>query len=232
MQAVESLLPQVDRLCLCLNGYDRVPEALADHAKVEALIPETDLKDAGKFAFAAGADDIVFTADDDIIYPPDYVARTLRGFDEVDPAGDVLGYLGNAWILKKKTGRHGWRNYMFHKAVAEIFKVDILGTGTACQLGRNLPALGDMVSAAGFVDLRHARLHGQAGRRLWVLPREDEYLRRNMPEELAETSLFETVNRARNSSMMDELGLLLAERGPWSGLKLATVARREAGDAG
>lgn len=230
MAAIDSLLPQVDRLCLCLNGHGAVPPALAGHDRIEVLIPPADLKDAGKFAFPVADDDVVFTVDDDIIYPPDYVARTLRGFDDVDPGRNVLGYMGNAWVSKPGSGNHGWRNYMFHKAAGQIFKVDVLGTGTACQLGRNLPALADIVTAAGFVDLRHARLHGRAGRRMWVLPRGDDYLRRNLPEDLAGTSLFQTVNRARNPAMMDELARVLAERSAHSGQKLAVVTRHDSGE--
>lgn len=220
MQTVDTILPQVDRLFICLNLYAEVPAALRDDPKIEAMIPAEDLKDAGKFAFPPDPDDMVFTIDDDILYPPDYVARTLRAFDRLDPAGDVVGYLGNAWVTKPQQQRQGWRNFMFHKAAPQIFKVDVIGSGTACQLGRNLPTLDQIAPAAGFVDLRHARLHTRAGRRMWILPREAGYLRNNLPDELLPSSLFERVNRPRNRDMLRENMLLLRERSPHSGLKL------------
>ncbi|MBU3030934.1 hypothetical protein [Paracoccus marinaquae] len=229
MQTVATILPQVDRLCICLNQYARIPDALRDDPRIEAMIPADDLLDAGKFAFTPGDDDMVFTIDDDILYPSDYVAHTLQAFDDLDPARDVAGYLGHAWVMKPKKGRPGWRNYMIQKRVPQIFKVDVLGTGTACQLGRNLPRLKDISTAAGFVDLRHARLHGRAGRSLWVLPRGDDYLRPNLPDELAGTSLFETVNRQLRPDMMREQKLLMQERSPHSGLKLDLVRKREGG---
>lgn len=227
MQTVATILPQVDRLCICLNGYDAPPPELADDARIEWLIPDRDLKDAGKFAFPPAPDDMVFTIDDDILYPPDYVARTLAMFDILDPGRDVAGYLGHAWVAKPGAGRHGWRNYMFPKALAHVFKVDVLGTGTACQLGRNLPEPDRIAPAAGFVDLRHARLHVQAGRDLWVLPRPEEYLRDNLPEAMAESSLFRSVNRRRPAEMQRELAALMAGRSPGSGQRLEKIRRPE-----
>lgn len=228
MQTVQTILPQVDRLCLCLNQYQAIPPELADHGKIEAMIPDRDLKDAGKFAFPPGADDLVFTIDDDILYPPDYVARTLSAFDQLDPAANVLGFQGNAWMFKKQVNDWQWRNFLFHKPARHITKVDILGTGTACQLGRNFPTLEDMVSAAGFVDLRHALLHARAGRSLWILPRETDEIASNMRDDLRQTALFQSVHRARPPEMLREHRLMMQARAPHSGLKLEQVLKRRA----
>ena len=225
MRTVESILPQVDLLCVCLNGYDRVPAELADHDKIRASIPEMDLKDAGKFAFPVAPDDIVFTIDDDILYPPDYVAETVRVFDRLDPSANVLGHLGNAWVVKRATGRHGWRTYRFNRQVPQITKVDVVGTGTACQIGRLLPPLDAMVTSAGFVDLRHARLHHNAGHSLWVVPHADDAIRSTMSDALRESSLFNTHTRSRHPDMLAELGLLMRTFTPFSGMKLETVLR-------
>lgn len=224
MQTVASILPQVDRLRICLNGCPEVPPALRDHPKIEVLLPDRDLKDAGKFAFRVAPDDLVFTIDDDIIYPPDYVRHTIAMLERLDPDRDIVGYMGNAWV-DKPDGRKGWRNYMFHKRLAHIFKADILGTGTACQTGRNLPDLDQIAPAAGFVDLRHARWHAGAGRRMWVLPRPEGWLVNNLPPDMWQDSLFTTVNRAGHPAMRAELALVIAERLPGSGMRLEKLAR-------
>lgn len=75
MQAVTAILPQVDQLFICLNQHDAVPPQLGDHDRITTLIPDRDLKDAGKFAFLPGDDDIVFTVDDDILYRHCCVSR-------------------------------------------------------------------------------------------------------------------------------------------------------------
>lgn len=77
---VMSLLPQVDELCVYLNGYEEVPEYLQAHDRVRVLRSqeEGDHGDAGKFFW--GGDPTPgyrFLCDDDIVYPIDYVHRLI-----------------------------------------------------------------------------------------------------------------------------------------------------------
>jgi len=225
-RTLASILPQVDRLFLCLNQHDAVPAAIAADDRITAIIPDRDLKDAGKFAFVPDDDDIVFTIDDDILYPPDYVARTVAAFDLLPGEDHVLGYLGNAWMAKGREGLTGWKTFMYHKRAPHVVKVDVLGTGTACMRGRHLPRLDEIADAAGFVDLRHARLHTQAGRRMWSLPRAEDWMQSLMTEDLKATALFTTVALARDAAMTQEMHRMLAERGPHSGLQLAQLRNR------
>lgn len=212
MRTIASILPQVDRLCVCLNQHQRVPEALADDPRIEVLIPDRDLKDAGKFAFPAAPDDVVFTIDDDILYPPDYVARTLSFFDKVDPGHHVLGHLGHLFQRDPRTGQWGWKNWMFQKRAGRMIKVDLVGTGTSCQLGRNLPPLEAIEDAAGFVDLRHARLHHEAGRWLWLVPHERDWMISTMTPDLDASSLFRTVNARKGEAVLAENRAMLLSR--------------------
>ncbi len=217
MQTVQSILPQVDRLFICLNDYDHVPEELAQEPKIEAMIPDRDLKDAGKFAFVPEPDDLVFTIDDDILYPPDYVSKTLAMFKRLDPQHHVLGHLGHAWLAKTPGGPMGWQNWLFRKKMGNLRKVDLVGTGTACQLGKNFPRLDQIESAAGFVDLRHARLHAEAGRWLWMLPHPAEWMVSTMTPDLKSTSLLYTVNKAAARPLRHEVFAVIGGRTPHSG---------------
>lgn len=226
MRAVGSILPQVDRLCLCLNGYDAVPEALRGDPRIEVLIPDRDLKDAGKFAFAAAPDDWVFTVDDDILYPADYVSATLADAGRLDPEQTVMGHLGHVWVAQGQGGRPGWRNVLFRKRSPHLLKVDVLGTGTTCQLGRNLPRLDQIEDAAGFVDLRHARLHAKAGRWLWVLPHPADWMQSLMTPELQASSLLRSVNNRRAPPMMAELRAVIASRSPHSGARYRQLVQQ------
>lgn len=75
---VASLLPQVDRLGVYLNGWDEVPPFLKHEKIVVARSQDNgDMGDAGKFFWVDGHEGVYFTCDDDIRYPSDYVARTL-----------------------------------------------------------------------------------------------------------------------------------------------------------
>ncbi len=92
-RAVDSILPQVDRLYAYLNGYEAVPSCLLRDKVAHAITSE----EAGwrgtecRFffvdpkAYAAGMrppqDAIHFPVDDDIEYPPDYVEKMLAAMD-------------------------------------------------------------------------------------------------------------------------------------------------------
>jgi hypothetical protein len=225
MQAVQSLAPQFDRVCVCLNEYDSIPPELAAFDNVEAMIPDKNLKDAGKFAFTPSHYDTVFTCDDDIIYPATYVARTLDHLVALGDDAAAIGYHAHAFVFKKQKGQYGWRNYMFHRRVANTFKIDVMGTGTACFRGAYAPSLDDCITAAGYVDLRFSRLMTKHGMAMWTIPREDDYLINNMPEVLDASSLFRSVNRRNRPDMQRETHWLLSERSKGSGEKYEKLKR-------
>lgn len=78
--AINSILPQVDRLWLCLDGFKTVP-SFAIHPKIhyEFGHDHGELKAEGKFlGLALDRHAEVFVAvDDDILYPRNYVKRLL-----------------------------------------------------------------------------------------------------------------------------------------------------------
>lgn len=79
---VASLLPQVDKLNVYLNGYAQTPSFL-DHPKIEVARSQDhgDRGDAGKFFWSDQIQGYVLTCDDDILYPPDYVSQLVEGIE-------------------------------------------------------------------------------------------------------------------------------------------------------
>lgn len=93
-QVVASLLPQVDRLNVYLNGWDRVPEFLNDPKIVVARSQDHgDRGDAGKFFWADDIQGYHYTCDDDLLYPPAYVA-VLKAAIERTLRKAAVGFLG------------------------------------------------------------------------------------------------------------------------------------------
>lgn len=78
-KTVASLLPQVDRLNVYLNGYASVPSFL-ENPKISVARSQDhgDLGDAGKFYWCEQAVGLQITCDDDIVYPSDYVEVMTR----------------------------------------------------------------------------------------------------------------------------------------------------------
>ncbi len=197
-RVTDAILPQVDRLFVVLNGYDSVPGFLARDPKVMAIIPDRDVKDAGKFWFPPAPEDIVFTIDDDIAYPPDYVARSLALIGPMGFDGRAYGYQGNAFAPREGDGRPTWHNFLFHQPVGDVRGATILGTGTLVARGDAIPPLAEVEPLAGSVDYALGSWLHRRGIRPWVLPRAGNWLRNALPQNLRKTSLFATVHRARN----------------------------------
>lgn len=81
-KTVESLLPQVDQLNVMLNGHKQAPKYLY-RPKVTYYYLDNTLGDAAKFYGLKNVDGYIFTCDDDMVYPPDYVetmTKTLKKY--------------------------------------------------------------------------------------------------------------------------------------------------------
>jgi len=87
LNAVAELLPQCDRLCICLNGYDEVPPELPKSKKIITVLAnaKTGIRDLGcnnKMYWAGDFDGYYATVDDDIDYPPNYIASLKAKVDK------------------------------------------------------------------------------------------------------------------------------------------------------
>lgn len=129
--AVESLIEQVDRVCVYLNDVQTVPSWL-QHPNIRVVLSRDaagDLKANGSHYFSEGLSGYCFTFDDDIAYPPDYVSTMIRKIEAykrraiVCVHGGVLRYPITSYYLS----RH---SLTFNKRLREDVRVDIGSSGT------------------------------------------------------------------------------------------------------
>lgn len=194
-RVVEAILPQVDHLFVVLNEYDAVPRYLAKEPRVTAVIPDRDVKDAGKFWFAPDPDDLVFLIDDDIGYPQDYVASTLARVEGLDLGRHVFGYFALFLIHDIASGRRYWDVRRFTEQHEVVTGATCLGTGTLFARGDCIAPLEAVEDSAGFVDYGYGHWLNSNGILPWALPRAENWLTNDLPKNIWNTSLFKTVNR-------------------------------------
>jgi hypothetical protein len=140
-KTVDSLLPQVDIVRIYFNECSP-PEWATQNNKIHCHTSPVNLTDNGKFYFLnhASKDEIYFTADDDIIYPPDYVTTTLKWLERcpiVSYHGKRINTTGN-YLASYYYGGH----YVFDfKATTQKSEyVHIPGTGVmAIDLAKYTP---------------------------------------------------------------------------------------------
>lgn len=85
LQCIERLMPQCDNFYLWLNEYKEIPEELKkyDQNKLHITLGDVNLKENGRYIFLNKPElqeDYCFICDDDIVWPEDYVKRTLECF--------------------------------------------------------------------------------------------------------------------------------------------------------
>lgn len=191
-RVLDCIAPQVDRVSVVFNEMTALPDLLADYLNVEGIIPHKDLKDTGKFLPQAAPDDWVFTIDDDILYPPDYVKRSITALESTKLVRVVGGYHGSIYtkprylrsrIIRRLLNRdpnyivNRRRIYGFSAELDQSLCVDQLGTGTVFMRGRDVPPFDVMQNAPQFVDVMAAHYWFQQGIQPICLAREKDWMR-------------------------------------------------------
>ena len=124
---VNSIVGQVDHLFVALNKYTEVPSFLLGNDKIFYKLLDNSLGDAAKFYDIEYKDGYVFTCDDDLIYPPDYVSYMKS---KVDEHKGVVSLLGKVYPRPVTSFRKGYSEiYRCLGTVSGDHAVDIVGTG-------------------------------------------------------------------------------------------------------
>jgi len=124
-------LEQVDIIEVYLNNYDNVP-AFLQHENVHIFTSQEfgDRGDIGKFYQIEKASGYIFTLDDDLIYPTDYVTKLV---DKIDIYNRSAFICAHANILPKRKISSYYKDKQgihFAKQLAKDTPADIPGTGT------------------------------------------------------------------------------------------------------
>jgi len=128
LQVVDSLLPQVDRLNIYLNEWDRVPDFL-NQPKINAVMSQNevgDIGDKGKFFWCEQIQGFHLTVDDDILYPCDYVEKILYDLSRYPKA--VVSYHGSILNYPVFNKRNSKLTHFSRDASKDI-AVALIGTG-------------------------------------------------------------------------------------------------------
>lgn len=129
-RTINSLLPQVENIGVYLNGWKKIPDFLNNKKIVIAGFEEEDLGDIGKFYWVDSHDGIYFSCDDDLIYPANYVSRTLAKLKE-ENYRVAVGWHGSLLHepFEKYYDKNSRRVFSFAAYRPWDTPVHILGTG-------------------------------------------------------------------------------------------------------
>ena len=103
VHAVYELLPQCDRLCICFNGYDVIPDNLPKSDKIITVLAndKNGIRDLGcdnKMYWLGDFPGYYATVDDDIDYPRDYIYQLKHKVDQYNKL-TICSYHGHVYSL-------------------------------------------------------------------------------------------------------------------------------------
>jgi glycosyltransferase involved in cell wall biosynthesis len=183
-QVLTALAPQVDRIHLYLDRYPEAPTFLEPWgSKLQVVLSQQQpgLRDNGKFLPLAQLGQSpcwLFTADDDIAYPPDYVAALLKRLEYYGRQA-VLGVHG-VLLPEHAEGyfsAHYRKVHLFSQGLEADALVNVLGTGTMACHSSVLQGLSlDHFQQPGMADLYLASWCHQRQIPLIAIARHDGWL--------------------------------------------------------
>jgi glycosyltransferase involved in cell wall biosynthesis len=129
-KTIESLLPQTRKIGVYLNNWDYIPDFLTNNKILISGFNEPDIGDIGKFHWVDDHDGIYFSCDDDLIYPADYVKRTVEKLRQYAFKAAV-GWHGSLLLepFNSYYEKNSRRVFMFSAHRPRDTPVHILGTG-------------------------------------------------------------------------------------------------------
>lgn len=212
-QAVMSVLPQVDKLIICLNEYKTIPAWLTGEKRIESIIPKRDLKDLGKFITVDHDYSYCVYFDDDILYPPDYVETIITGLNN-SATSSVVSFHGSIYSppvfsfnpkklkaylgFRLKLSNPEWyrRVYPFHQKLETKKWVEQVGTGVLALRKEHEPPLKYMENSIKFVDVRFSKWCFENKIKMVCLERPANWIREQSVTESIASSF--TPNAPRN----------------------------------
>jgi hypothetical protein len=174
-RTVRSLRNQVNDLRVSLNDYDHVPKFLN---KKECIILDNSLGDAGKFYFADQFKGYIFTCDDDLIYPSDYVRFMIAG---IKRHNCVCTLHGRNYIGPITGFQQGFNGYPCLGEVTKDTQVNVGGDGVMAYHTDLINFTYNDFKSKNMSQLWVAKKCKEQGMRIMVLAHKADYLKYQMP---------------------------------------------------
>lgn len=220
-RTVASLLPQVDKLCVALNGHGQAPDFLSRlsrhgvdaDSKIRWCMVANEWGDAAKFLWADLAPGYYLSCDDDIIYPPNYVREMIAGVERYQRRAAVA-VLGRT--LKAKVKSY-YADYELRTKVRAGLDKDtpmhVLGTGTLAWYAPALRLSLDDFPVPNMADVWFSIAAKKAGMPCFAVRRPKRWL--DIQETPPGTTIYEKYKQSKDDSVQTRA---VNEAAPWPSL--------------
>ena len=176
-QTVMSLYPQVDELNVMLNNYKNYTPYWLSKDKINVYHFDNSKGDGVKFYGIEDKDGYVFTCDDDIIYPTDYVHAMTMKLAEYN---NRVILTNHGRVMNEKPVRSSYmdRKASYHcmKTVTEEIQLDIGGTGVMAFYTDYFRPDYNSILFPNMADIWIAKFAKEQGCKILMNPHEEGWL--------------------------------------------------------
>ena len=176
-QTVNSLLPQVDQLNIMLNNYPKTP-AFCSKPKIKVYHLDNSKGDGAKFYGLKNISGYIFTCDDDLLYPPDYVETMVKTLKKWNYSV-ILSCHGRIMHEKPVTNSYTDRKQAFHCLKTENYAglIDIGGTGVMAWDSRAFMPNIDRITKKNMADIWICKFAQEQGIQIALQPHLEEWIK-------------------------------------------------------
>jgi len=129
LKVIDSIYDQVNSIRIVFNGYAQTPDWVKGMPKVISCVdPSNKYSDCAKWRIAPD-EGYVFSIDDDIYYPEDYVSVLIKKIEEYDRR-KVVTVHGSYFKLPFLDFRKSKRCSLFSSELDRDVQVNMVGSGT------------------------------------------------------------------------------------------------------
>ena len=186
-KTVNSLLPQVDKLNIFLNGHEDIPLFLK-HEKINYRVLDNSLADGAKLIVRDKG--YIFLCDDDLIYPQGYCQYMIGKFNEYDRKHVIT--LHGRVMQEKPVGSYYRDKTKTAHCLLDLDKdmfVDVGGTGVMLfHTDQLLPDTSELEKYPFIADIHMAKSCYKKGIKIMAVHHKMDWLRYQIPE----TTIWDT----------------------------------------
>lgn len=209
-KCIASLHGQVDTIRIYFNDF-KPYDWIKDHPKVTAIRGK-DVGSAAKFHWLnRRRNEYYFTCDDDLIYPHDYVEKTIR---EVDRCGGYVSYHGRKLRGIGLSYYKGHQTFHYARRQDHSLQIDVPGTGVGCVRSRDFsPSRITRKQWRNMDDVGIAYECARQGVSVTLLKHSDQWITDAIPMDATAIFRQESRDDSRQSKLADQI-VRLRNRSP------------------
>jgi len=153
---INSIIDQVDRVFVALNGYTEIPQELKDNPKIHCDILDNELyKDSAKFLHVEECSRFYLGCDDDLVYPRHYCEYMSNKATQYNA---LVSLHGRNFTRPVRGLKRGFTlNYHCLHSYDYDTKLDLCGSGVCCFDTNRLKLSIKDFEIAGMADVWLAR---------------------------------------------------------------------------